>query len=458
MKKTVLILTTLILTVAILFSFAACNPTGEQLKSKYADAIEQEMRGSFDFFWKEAQTSANYPNAYGLVPDRASEYATGDVASIASVGFGLAAYVVGAEEGYVTKAEAMERTVGTLKTVKRLQESDTAVSHEGFLTHFVDMKTGARANGSEISSIDTAIMLCGALTAGEYFGGEVKTLAEEIYANVNWTAMRINKGGQKCIAMTFAYNNGQFGSPVTPWDFYAEQLMIYVLGAGSPTEAYRLDDAEYYAFTRKQGVYKGHKFYYSWFGSIFTYQFSHAFVDFNGLVDKKGTDWWDNSLQASLAAYEYCRDNANKYETYAKGGWGLTACDVSGGYSGKLGAEPRGWNSNEDASYSKIAGTVAPCGAIGSVVFTPEQSLKALKYYQTDKTLSSRLNGKYGLLDSYNLEPRWFAGDYIGIDKGISIVMLANYKSGSVWEQFMANQYVTNGLRALGIDPIATPN
>lgn len=438
------------LIVAVLFSFAACG-SDEALLNKYSRQIDREMKGCFDFFWNEAQTSDRYPDAYGLIPDRASDYNTALNASIASVGFGLAAYVVGVEEGYVTKADAEERTLGTLKTIRALQQSDTNVSHEGFLTHFIHMNYATRYGTSEISSIDTAIMLCGALTAGEYFGGEVATLAQEIYANVNWRAMRLNKGGQQCIAMTFAYNEstGKFGAPETAWDFYAEQLMIYVLGAGSPTEQYRLDDTEYYAFKREQGSYGTHKFIYSWFGSIFTYQFSHAFVDFRNKVDKQGTNWWNNSVEASLAAYQYCRDNANRYETFAKGGWGLTACDYADGYTGKLGTPPRGWNSAEDNKYFTYEGTVAPCGAIGSVVFTPKQSLKALNYYQSNDELS-RINGKYGLMDSYNLEPRWFASDYIGIDKGISLMMLYNFKCGGIWQQFMANERVQAGMDALG--------
>ena len=436
-----------------MFSVVACNPTEDkaELLKKYEKAIATEMRGSFDFFWNEAQTDERYPDAYGLVPDRAGLTKNGP-ASIASVGFGLAAYVIGAEENYVTKQQAEERTLGTLQTILALQQSPTAVSHEGFLTHFINMTTGKRAGGSEISSIDTAIMLCGALTAGQYFGGQVAELAEEIYANVNWTSMRMKRNGKTYIAMTFNYDEstGTFGSPVTPWDYYAEQLMIYVLGAGSPTAAYRLDDTEYYDFTRNEGRYGSHTFYHSWFGSIFTYQFSHAFVDFRDKVDKKGTNWWNNSVEASLAAYEYCKDNIIGSKTFKEGGWGLTACDAPGGYSGHLGNPPRGWN--PDAAYANIEGTIAPCGAIGSVVFTPKQSLEALAYFQSgnNRQLQILNRGNYGLKDAYNLDRNWTADDYIGIDKGISLIMLYNFKSGGIWEQFMSNQYIKNGMQVLG--------
>lgn len=441
MKKRIFLTLAVLLIVATLFSFAACNESNEQLLNKYSKQIEQEMRGSFDFFWNEAQTNDGSP-AYGLIADRAGS-TKDSAASIASVGFGLAAYVVGAEEGYVTRQEAESRTLATLKTLRNLQINGGKATYEGFFTHFLNMTTAQPVAGSEISSIDTAIMLCGALTSGEYFGGEVKTVANEIYANVNWTAMQMTRNGKRYISMTVDKN----GKPVTPWDYYAEQLMIYVLGAGSPNEQYRLGDAEYYDFTRAEGKYGGHSFYYSWFGSIFTYQFSHAFIDFRNKVDNKGTNWWNNSVEASLAAYEYCNKNSIGSKTFAKGGWGLTACDAPNGYSGHLGTPPRGWT--PDADYARIEGTVAPCGAIGSVVFTPKQSLKALKYYQTDSALRF-VNGQYGLLDAYNLDRGWYGLDYIGIDKGISLLMLYNFKCDGVWNLFMANDYVQSGMNVLG--------
>lgn len=451
MKKYLKLICTILLVVLLLGCFAACGElSDEQLKSKYSDLIEKEMRGSFDFFWNETQTDDGSP-AYGLVADRANyvqAYGKNtSPASIASVGFGLAAYVIGAEQGYVTKQEAQTRTEGTLHTLLTLQtDPESKVTKNGFFTHFLDMETAKPAPGSEYSSIDTAIMLCGALTAAQYFGGEVETLANQIYSNVNWTSMRLKKGTQPCIAMTFSGD-----TPSGPWDFYAEQLMIYVLGAGSPNAAYRLDDTEYYAFTRKQGNYKGHSFYYSWFGSIFTYQFSHAFIDFRNKKDAQGTNWWENSVQASLADYEYCKDNSNTYTTFRDGVWGLTACDGVSGYCGFIGSGTRGWNPSsaspdERNAYTPNISTVAPCGALGSVVFTPKQSLEALNTFNKD----SKLNGRYGLVDSYNLDKDFYASSYIGIDKGITLCMLYNYMTDGIWTLTNGNQYLQNGLTALG--------
>ncbi len=452
MKKYLQPICIILLVLLLLGCFAACGePTKEQLINKYGNLIDKEMRGSFDFFWNETQTREGSP-AYGLVADRANyvqAYGDNDSpASIASVGFGLAAYVIGAERGYVTKTEAQARVEGTLNTLLTLQtDPESKATKNGFFTHFLDMTTAQPSPNSEYSSIDTAIMLCGALTAAEYFGGETERLANQIYSNVDWTSMRLKNGTQPCIAMTF---NGN--TPSGPWDFYAEQLMIYVLGAGSPNQAYRLDDSEYYAFTRKRGNYNGHRFYYSWFGSIFTYQFSHAFIDFRNKKDEQGTDWWENSVQASLADYEYCKDNSGVHKTFRNGVWGLTACDGVSGYCGFIGSGIRGWDPSQAApdernAYLPNVATVAPCGALGSVVFTPKQSLEALAAFDKE----SKLNGRYGLVDSYNLDKNFYASSYIGIDKGITLCMLYNYVTDGIWTLTNGNEYLQNGLNALGI-------
>ncbi len=443
MKKRILIVLTAILLVFCLL-FAACDPSQQVNKDKllktYKDSIAQEMKGSFDFLWKEAQTDPTHP-CYGLVQDRYSDKQT---ASIASVGFALSGLIVGAEEGYVTREQAEQRALGTLQTILRLQ-GDSSVAWNGFLAHFINLKTGKRSGNCEISSIDTAILVCGALSAGEYFGGEVQQKALEVYSNVNWKAFEMTKKGKLYFSMAYDINKKKLSDGC--WDWYAEQLMLYVLAAGSPVEEYRTTKQSYYDFTRETGSWGGKKFIYSYFGSIFTYQFSHAWINFNGIVDENGTDWWQNSVDASLADYNYCKDNIIGSKTFQEGGWGLTACDTHDGYSGKLGTPPRGWQ--PDSSYSRIEGTVAPCGAIGSVVFTPAQSLQAMKYYQDSVRLLNNTS-LYGLSDSYNLDHNDVQTDYIGIDKGISLLMLSNFKDGFIWQYTMQSPYVQNGLNVLG--------
>lgn len=450
MKKKLSLLTSIVLSaVTVSFGAAGC---ATDLYEEYKDSIDTEMRLSFDFFWNECVTDESLPT-YGLIVDRWP--GNDNYASTASVGFGLTAYVIGAEEGWVTREEAQERSLGTLETILAIQadgENEASpnyhdVAYEGFLAHFIDTRTAARYGDCEISSVDTAILLCGALTVGEYFGGEVAEAAEEVYSNVNWNAFIKELGGRTLISMAYDPDTGIVSNGC--WDWYAEQLMIYVLGAGSPVEEYRLDDEAYYDFTRRTGSYgDSGEFIYSYFGSIFTYQYSHAWIDFRGKTDKNGTDWWTNSVNASRANYNYCRDMVNSSATFAAGGWGLTACDAPNGYNGYLGTPARGWQPNSE--YYRYEGTVAPAGAIGSVVFTPEESLEALEYYQSLRLL----NGAYGLNDSYNLDYDFYASDCIGIDKGISLLMLANFKNEVVWSVFMQNEHVLSGLENLGFSNV----
>ncbi|MEG1705993.1 MAG: glucoamylase family protein, partial [Clostridia bacterium] len=391
------------------------------LLTKYSAEIDKEMKGSFNFFWDCCSLSEN--GGYGIISDRWPTQS--GIGSVASIGFGLTAYVIGVEQGYVSLVEAKERTSKTLDNLLILQQESRS-AYKGFFYHFLSMKTGEKYGDCEISTIDTAILLCGALTAGEYFGGEIKEKATQLYSFANWKAYEKTRGGKKYISM--GYKNGKILDGC--WDWYAEQLMIYVLGAGSPTNEYRLSDETYYDFARKTGSYNDKSYIFSYFGSIFTYQFSHAWIDFSEYKDREGVNWFENSVNASKVAYEYCVDNQKLSKTYSDKSWGLTACDVRGGYSGYLGTPPRGWT--PDDSYRQVQGTIAPAGAIGSVVFTPKESLVALKNYQS----IPEINTRYGIMDSYNLDQEWYASDCIGIDKGISLLMLANFKNKCVWEVF----------------------
>jgi hypothetical protein len=392
-----------------------------------ADAIEYEMKGSFDFFWEQANADINSPG-FGLIRDRypGSE----GIASTASIGFGLTACLIGIEKGYITKQEGYERVYGTLDTLLSLERT------EGFFFHFLDMKTGKRAWNSEISSIDTAILLMGVLSAAEYFGGDVETKAHQIYNDVNWPWF-IDES-KNMFYMAYRPEKGFEGH----WDFYAEQLMLYVLAAGSDTHP--IDDTAYYGFTRHYGRYgDGNKFIHSWFGSIFTYQYSHAWIDFRGYTDKKGVNWFDNSVDASLAQVSFAIDEQGKYKTLSPLAWGLTACDGPDGYNGTYGAPPSGYDNNSHL----IDDTIPPAGAIGSIIFVPQQSLVALiNYYSIDK-----LKGPYGFVDAYNLSEEWYATDVIGIDKGISLLMLANYQDDVVYKITMENKIILNGLAQLQI-------
>ena len=387
--------------------------------------VEDEMKGSFDFFWEQANTTPG-SSGFGLVRDRypGSE----SIASIASTGFGLTAYLIGINKGYITEQEGYERVSQTLDTLLAMDRE------EGFYYHFVDIESGKRAWESEVSSIDTSILMMGVLSVGEYFGGEIGEKAYQIYDTVNWPWFLDDN--RQMFYMAYRPEKGFEGH----WDFYAEQLMMYVLAAGSVTHP--VDEIPYYTFTRHVASYgDGEPFIHSWFGSLFTYQYSHAWIDFRDYVDREGVNWFDNSIKASLAQYNFAVDMDSKYETLGPNAWGLTACDGPNGYNGSYGAPPSGFDNQQHY----VDDTIAPCAAIASMIFTPKQSEQALQNYAS----IPELKGKYGFYDAYNLTEDWFDSDVIGIDKGITLLMLANAENNFVYEIMMQNETILNGLSKL---------
>lgn len=402
----------------------------EEYELRDEDLLELECRMSFDFFWKEATADKGSPG-YGLIADRAP-HAKG-VCSVASVGFGLTALAIAAERGWIGLDEARERAGGTVRTLL-----DHAEQVNGFFFHFLDMNTGKRVKNCEVSVIDTAIAVTGAITAGEYFGSEVRALADILYRRVNWP-WYLNPATNQ-FYMGYTPERGFFGA----WDVYAEQFMMYFLAAASPT--YPVNMNTFYDFQRLRGRYGDlPEFVYTWAGSLFTFQFSHAWFDLRNKVDGEGYDWWENSVIATLTNRQFCMDLSDSFRTFGPNAWGLTACDGPRGYSGRYGCAPSGYHNDQHHP----DGTVPPAGAAGSIVFTSDESIAALRHYKT----YPELWGPYGFRDAYNLDvsPTWFADDYIGIDKGITLLMIENYRSGFVWDTFMRSPYASLGLRRCGL-------
>lgn len=425
-----------------ILTLSSCNKGFS--KDTYMSNIDEEIKKTYQYFMDTTNLNTE-SKGYGLVRDR---YTNKSLASIASVGFALASYPIYVEEGYMNKSEATSIVSKTMDTLLTIQ-NDPSSSYGGCLKHYVSINSGVGTN-CEISTIDTAILVSGAIVAGEYFGEEVKTKVYEFWSNVDYNKFAMKKGVQNLISMganlTLDEENSTYTATLlSGWDFYAEQLMIYIIGAGNPNEANRISDIYYKDITKRYGSYgDGEEYIYSWFGSLFTYQFSHAFYNFDEYLDYKGVNYHENSVNASLAAYEYCQDYSEVYKTFSPTSWGLTACDTPSGYSGELGTPARGFSPS--SNYKNVEGTVAPCAAIGSVIFTPELSLKALANYQSISLLN---DDSYGLKDAYLISDDgayWVDADYIGIDKGISTLMLYNYKKdGFIQNLAMQNEDVIEG-------------
>jgi len=406
-------------------SSANIAATQEAVETREPDELDIEARASFQYLWEQSNSDPDSPG-YGLTRDRYP--GSPGIASIAATGFALSAIPIGVENGWISWEEGYERANGTLSTLLGMEHEN------GFFYHFVNIRTGKREWQSEISSIDTGLLMGGVLTVGQYFGGEVQEKSKQLYDRIDW-AWFVDPA-RKMFYMAYYPEKGFQGH----WDFYAEQLLLYVLAAGSDTHPVGLD--VYKGFKRHRASYgDSEPFIHSWFGSLFTYQFSHAWIDFRGLVDQDGVDWFHNSVIASQASRQFAIDQSSRFSGLHEHSWGLTASDSPTGYNGLFGSPPSGYDNKAHV----VDGTVPPAGALGSVVFTPEESMAALRYYLTIPNLS----GEYGLKDAFNLDKNWVASDYIGIDKGITLLMADNYRNGTVWRIFMEVPSVQKGLEAL---------
>ena len=402
-----------------------------RILKKYGDKLLlKELKASYQFFIKEVNLDLK-SKGYGLIRDK-DMYAN-EIASIASVGYGLAALIIGINRNWMSYKEAYKRVSKTLDTFLNNVEGEN-----GFFYHFVNIDTGKREWNCEISIIDTAIFICGALLVGEFFQGEIKEKAEKLYKRINWEWYRNKENNY--FYMGYKPEIGFWGY----WDMYAEQLMLYILGVSSPT--YPINKKMYDDIKKEKCTYEGIKdIIYTYCGTLFTYQFSHAWIDFRDRKDENGIDWFENSKKATIANRIYCIKNKDKFRTFNENSWGLTACVGPNGYSGEYGAMPALTDLEKQND-----GTVTPCGVAGSIVFTPELSIKALENYYNNYP---KFWGKYGFKDAYNLENKeWYSKEVIGIDKGITMIMIENYLSQLIWKYFMQNKYIQKGLEILNIN------
>jgi hypothetical protein len=389
--------------------------------------LEELSRSSFRYFQENSDAGT------GLVLDRARadggklDQKHQNAASAASTGFGLSALCVGAKRGWIG---AEEGAAAAKKTLKFFYEK--APGEHGWFYHWMDARSGARIWNSEVSSIDTALFLAGALTAGQCFPGdpEVAGLAEKIYARLDFQWML--NGDKALLSHGWTPENGFI--PYR-WDAHAELMLLYVLGIGAPSQP--LPASSWRAWKRPVETY-GKFSYISGAPPLFIHQYSHAWIDFRGKKDGK-TDWFANSVAATRANRQMCLDLAPKFPGYGPELWGVTASDSATGY--------RAWGG--PPATDDIDGTVAPCAAGGSLMFTPELSLPALKAMKAAN--GGKVWGKYGFADAFNPSTGWTDTDVIGIDAGITLLSAENLRSGAVWRWFMANKEIPAALAAAGV-------
>jgi hypothetical protein len=398
---------------------AFANEPWKLSKEDEAFLDDLERQGCL-FFWEQASAKT------GQVLDRARNDLTGALdprrqASIASTGFGLTALCIADRRGYLPHAEILERVKTTLEW-----HLNSLPEVHGFFYHFTDIESGARYQGSELSSIDTSLLLCGVLTARAYFeDARIQSLAQQIYERVDWPWIL---NGGKTFSMGWKPKTGFLHSR---WKTYCELMMIYLLAIGSPTHAVAPEYWDY--FSRPVIHYKGYD-YISGNDPLFTHQYSQAWYDFRDKRDAYA-DYFENSVTATRAHKAFC---LSRPKWYSEEYWGITASDSVRGYTAWGGPPKQG----------HLDGSVVPSAAAGSLVFLPAECISVLRALRSK--WGKQAWGRYGFVDAFHPAANWYDPDVLGIDQGISVLMAENLRSGLVWSTFMHNPESVSAMQRAG--------
>jgi hypothetical protein len=446
----------------VVFTFAACRqPPQLAFKSggrvNYPLTPDQEsmldsiQRKTFLFFLNE-----HHPEK-GIVKDRTAGWAP---ASIASTGFGIPSFAIGAERNWITREQAAQITLNILNFFKKsVQSADPNVTgYKGFYYHFLKMDSGTREWNCELSSVDTGLLMMGIIFARNYYNKDnetekkIRSLATILLNRIEWDFMEMPDSGKYAYTISMGWTPEK-GLHEMGWSGYNEALFLYVLAAGSG-----MKDAE-------QGYrtwLKSYKWYTPYeelshvaFPPLFGHQFSQAFIDLRGIADeymkKKGIDYFENSRRATYVQRQYAIDNPKGWIGYDSLCWGVTASD---GPTDKynfddkkfLGYAGRG-TSGPDYNYFDD-GTIAPYASLSSLPFAPEIVLPTIK--SINEKYGKNLWGKYGYYDAFNPTVKWYNDDFIGIDQGPMLIMIENFRTGLVWDNIMKDPIIQKGLNKLG--------
>src|ERR1700723_3882836 len=401
------------------------SPTPSALSQEDDDFLQEMEKRNFQYFWDQAGGQT------GLVRDRCNVAKNDNsiVASIAATGFGLTALCIGAKRNFIPTADARDRVLATLRFLWKKMPT-----HRGFFYHFADINTGERVWDSEVSSVDTSILLCGLLTCRRHFEGhsEISLLAFEIFNRVDWSWL-----SEDTSLLPHGWTP-EFGFLPYRWDYYSEMMMIYLLGLGSLPHP--LPAGAWNAWKRTNFEYDGIRYIGS-FAPLFVHQFSQAWFDFRGKRDAYA-DYFTNSVIATKVHKLWCLELAREFPDYSDDLWGITASDSVRGYA-IWGGPP---------AMGRIDGSVVPCAAGGSLPFLPEECLKVLRTIYAK--FQDRAWQRYGFVDAFNRLADWYSPDVLGIDQGITMLMAENARTGFVWEHFMKNDIAQNGMARAGFHAI----
>ena len=429
-------------------------------QNAFLDTLQQR---TFAWFWERTDS------ATGLTPDR---WPTKSFSSVAAIGFALTAYPVGIERGYVSRTAAAERTLNTLRFLYNApqgQQAEGITGYKGFFYHFLDMETGRRFKTVELSTIDTSLLLAGALFCQSYFTlanpteNAIRAYADSLYLRIDWQWIRPRA---PFVSMGW---HPETGFIKYDWNGLNEGMILYILALGSPTHP--IDASAWKEWTK---TYRWAEFYgqtHLNFAPLFGHQYSQIWIDFRGIQDEfmrgKGIDYFENSRRATISQRSYAIDNPGRWKDYGPNIWGLTAVDGPKDTTITIAGRPRLFftYSARGAAAGEIRddGTLGPTALGGSIPFAPEITVPALVAIR--EKYGDNLFTNYGFLDSFNptfdvaFTPQhgkvvpgvgWFDTDFLGIDQGPIVAMIENYRSELIWKTMKKNPYIVAGLKKAG--------
>lgn len=473
----------------------ACSSLGQALKKNTDELLLQDIEyAHFKYFVDQSDPLT------GLTKDRSTK---DSASSIAAVGFSLTAHPIAVERGWISRDDAAKYTLKVLNTLWNAPqgtEKEGESGYKGFFYHFLDPKNGQRMWNSELSTIDTALLMAGVLFTKNYFNGdskeetEIRDLADKLYKRVDWN-WAVNSNDR----VSMGWNPGSGFLPYD-WQGYNEAMILILLGMGSPTHPLPKDSWQKYHSTSQTHQYGGQN--YVDFRPLFGHQYSHSWIDFRGIHDAQnkalGYDYFENSRRATLAQNYYAIKNPLGFKDYSKLDWGWTACDGPGNLGGNIGtinANPMhslmlpkppmkdimaysrpanflpNFNNTVNALlsprnrvqfHSYIArgapdsiddGTIAPTAAASSIAFAPDVVLPTLYHWRLNRP---EIWSNNGFKDAFNptADPKkpsgWVGHDTLGIDQGPIVLMTENYRSGFVWDVMKRDKYLQDGLKKAG--------
>jgi hypothetical protein len=455
----------LLLALAVACAGCASRIATESATASDATFLDDIERRTFDWFWDHTDPRT------GLVPDR---WPTKSFSSVAAIGFGLTATGIGAERGWVTRAQAGERTLTTLRFLWQAPQGPEPagrIGYRGFFYHFLAMDTGLRFEKVELSTIDTGLLMAGVLFVQSYFDRstpverEIRTLADSLYRRVEWTFFVTDERG---LTMSWRPEPDRLYSKYR-WTGLDESIVLHILALGSPTHT--VDPAVWAHYTSgyRWAEFEGQRFFQ--FAPLFGHEYSQGWLDLDGITDdstrSRGTDYFENSRRAARAQRAYAIENPSGFRGYGADTWGLTACDGAIDTTLELAGASRRlrmyWARGVAAGDLRDDGTLAPTAAAAAIAFAPDIVVPTLRAFRA--RYGDHLYTRYGFVDSFNptlstalpakagvVVPGlgWFDTDYLGIDQGPIVIMLENHRSGLVWKTMRKNPYVVRGLCRAG--------